>query len=199
MTAVVVSSELRAAVRRKFDAVASAPGDAYRFRVGGSLADDTGYPPDVLGRLPRTATEAFTGLAYLHPVLGLQSGERVLDLGCGAGVDSLIAAGAVGPAGAVVGVDLAAAMLARARRAAAEAVADHARFAVADAEALPFRDRAFDAVLVNGLLNLCPDKRAALAEIARVLQPGGRAVVAEIVVHGARVPAELRTPEDWFR
>lgn len=199
MNTLVASSDLQVAVRHKFNQVASAPADPYRFRVGVALARDTGYPPQVLDRLPRAAAAAFTGLGYLHPHLALRPGERVLDLGCGAGLDSLIAAVAVGDGGVVVGVDLAEAMIDRARRAAIDAAIANARFERAEAEALPFRGGALDAVLVNGLLNLCPDKSAVLREIRRVLRHGGRAVVAEIMAPPASSPSEVRTAEDWFR
>lgn len=199
MSTVVASSDLRAAVRDKFNQVASAPRQPYRFRVGPSLARDVGYPAEVLDRLPWLAAAAFTGLAYLHPHLALRPGERVLDLGCGAGLDSLIAAAAVGDTGVVVGVDLAEEMVERARRVAADAGVANARFERAEAEALPFGEGEFDAVLVNGLLNLCPDKSAVLGELQRVLRRGGRAIVAEITVPPESGPVPLHSVEDWFR
>lgn len=198
METLVASADLRAAVRGKFNQVAAAPAEPYRFRVGFGLARDSGYPAAELHRLPPLAAAAFTGLAYLHPHLALKPGERVLDLGCGAGLDSLIAASAVGEGGLVVGVDLAEEMVARARRTAGEAGIGNVRFERAEAEALPFGDE-FDAVLVNGLLNLCPDKSAVLREVRRVLRAGGRAVVAEIARPTETDAVPVRSVEDWFR
>lgn len=199
MNTLVASSDLRAAVRGRFNQVAAAPAEPYRFRVGPDLARESGYPAEDLDRLPPIAAAAFTGLAYLHPHLALEPGERVLDLGCGAGLDSLIAAAAVGNSGLVVGVDLAEEMVERARRAAADGGIGNVRFERAEAEALPFDEGEFDAALVNGLLNLCPDKSAVLQELWRVLRTGGRAVVAEITAPAESGPVPLRSVEDWFR
>jgi arsenite methyltransferase len=198
MTAIAPGT-LRHAVRAKFNDVAAAPAGRYRFRVGPALARDVGYPGPLLDALPASATESFTGLAFLHPRLGLEPGEAVLDLGCGAGLDAICAARAVAPGGRVLALDLADDMVAKARRNAEAAGVTNARFACAQAEDLPIRAGAVDAVLLNGILNLCPDKSAVVRELARVLRPAGRAIVAEITFSSAAPHAELRSADDWFR
>lgn len=199
MSASVAASEIRDAVRRMFNRVADAPADRYRFAVGAALARAVGYPEAVVVALPPAATETFTGLADLHPYLALRPGEHVLDLGCGAGLDTIVAARTVAPGGRVTGVDVAEAMIDRARGTAALLHVDNAAFERADADATPFPDAAFDVALVNGLFNLCPDKRAVARELFRVLRPGGRAVVAEITFTAPLPATEVRSVDDWFR
>jgi SAM-dependent methyltransferase len=195
----VSAEEIREAVRRTFDRVADTPGAGFRFGVGAALAREVGYADAVVGGVPAVVTESFTGLADLHPYLALRAGERVLDLGSGAGFDALLAARAVGPAGTVTGLDMADAMAAKARSAASLVGAANVRFERAEAEAMPFAAGAFDAALVNGIFNLCPDKPPVASELFRVLRPGGRAVVAEITFTDPRPPTEVLTIDDWFR
>jgi arsenite methyltransferase len=199
MIAGITAPEIKDAVQRMFDRVAWAPGDQYRFAVGPGLARQVGFPDEILRALPAAAWESFTGLAYLHPRLALRPGEQVLDLGAGAGLDSLVAGRGVLPGGRVTGLDLSEAMVARARALAASEGASHVRFERGEAEAMPFADATFDAALVNGCFNLCPDKAAVARELLRVLRPGGRALVAEITFIGPLPPLEVRSVDDWFR
>lgn len=190
--------EIREGVRQVFNRVAEAPRDRFRFGVGPGLAGAVGYPVAVLAGLPAVVTESFTGLAYLHPYLALQPGEQVLDLGSGAGLDATIAARAVAP-GHVIGLDGADAMVAKARRVATLLGVDNVAFEQGAAEAVPFEEGSFDAALVNGIFNLCPDKVPVARELFRVLRPRGRAVVAEITFVDLEPPAEVRSLDDWFR
>lgn len=199
MTRKVAPVEIREGVRATFTRVAETPRASFRFPVGATLARQVGYPEDVLASVPSSATECFTGLAYLHPYLDLQHGECVLDLGSGGGLDSVLAARAVAPNGFVKGLDLAAAMVARARALAVTLGLKNTDFTEGNAEAMPFPDRAFDAALVNGFFNLCPDKVAVAGELSRVLKPGGRAAIAEITFTDPLPPTEVRTIDDWFR
>ncbi len=195
----VGAAEIHEGVRRVFNRVAVTPTDTFRFGVGTALAREVGYPESVLASLPPVVTESFTGLAHLHPCLGLRPGEHVLDLGAGAGLDAIVASRAVSPGGTVTGLDLAEAMVAKARRVAALVGVENASFARGEAESMPFGDGTFDAALVNGIFNLCPDKTPAARELYRVLRPGGRAVVAEITFTDPLPPTEVRSIDDWFR
>ena len=199
MTRNVTPAEIREGVRVTFTRVAETPTASFRFPVGATLARHIGYPEDVLASVPPFATECFTGLAYLHPHLDLRPGEHVLDLGSGGGLDSVFAARTVTPNGSVKGLDLSAAMVARAQALAAALGLKNAEFIEGNAEAMPFPDGAFDAALVNGFFNLCPDKAAVAGELSRVLKPGGRAAVAEITFTDPLPPTEVRTIDDWFR
>src|SRR5688572_3404984 len=173
----VDQDDLRAAVRERYAQVATRPDERYAFRVGREFAEALGYPAELLDALPARATEAFTGVAT--PVLGadLKPGETVLDLGCGGGLDLALAARAVGPTGRAIGIDMADAMVERANATARALGYTWAEARVAYAEALPLADASVDCVVANGILNLSPYKSAVLAEIARVLKPGGRFVL----------------------
>ncbi len=195
----VTAAEIREGVRLTFNRVAETPTAAFRFLVGADLARQVGYREDVLAGLPPIASESFTGLAYLHTVLNLRRRERVLDLGSGGGLDAVLAARAVAPGGVVDGLDLAEAMIGRARRLAAAVGLRNVEFTQGDAEAMPFVAETFDAAMVNGFFNLCPDKRGVAGEVFRVLRRGGRAAVAEITFTEPLTCPETRTIDDWFR
>ncbi|MBA2451041.1 MAG: methyltransferase domain-containing protein [Chloroflexi bacterium] len=191
--------ELRAAVRGRYSAVASAPDGPYSFRVGRAFAEALGYPPALLEAMPPGATDAFTGVAT--PVLqaDLRPGEAVLDLGCGGGLDLIIAAEAVGQTGRAIGIDMAEPMVARAGANLRALRLEQAEAVVGVAETLPLPDAAVDCVVANGILNLAPDKSAVLAEVARVLHRGGRFILAETTLRHELPPGEVQGLEDWFR
>ena len=132
--------------------------------------------------MPDSAVESFAGVANLWQLGRLEAGERVLDLGSGAGTDSLIAAQMVGPQGRVTGIDMTPQMLAKARAAAAEMGSENAEFVEAEAERLPFPDGSFDVVISNGVIDLIPDKDAVFAQLFRVLTPGGRMQIADVTI-----------------
>ncbi|MDN5933042.1 MAG: methyltransferase domain-containing protein [Pseudonocardia sp.] len=188
---------LRAQVRDAYRAVADDPGGRYHFRTGRALAERLGYDPAVVDALPDRAVESFAGVANPFSLRRLAHGERVVDIGSGAGFDAVVAAGQVGPGGRVVGVDMTPAMLAKARTTATELGLGSVEFREGVAEDLPVEDGWADVVISNGVLNLCPDKRRVFTEIRRVLRAGGRVQFADIA-NGRPVPPEaLRDIDLW--
>jgi len=188
---------LRAQVRGKYREVAVDPGASFHFHTGRYLARRLGYHDDLVAALPDRAVESFAGVANpfsLHP---LAAGEKVVDIGSGAGFDSFIAAGQVGPGGQVVGVDMTGEMLAKSRETAAALGLAQVEFREGLAEALPVPDGWADVVISNGVINLCADKQTVFAEIHRVLRPGGRLQFADIA-NGQPVPeGALRDIDLW--
>lgn len=189
--------ELRCAIRAEYVEVATRPGQGFHFHVGRPLARKLGYRDEWLAGVPEASIESFAGTG--NPFLGGEPrpGERVVDVGSGAGIDSLIAARLVGARGRVIGVDMTGAMLEKARRAAREAGLENIEFREGYAEALPVEDASADLVISNGVLNLAPDKLAVLREMARVLAPGGRLQVGDIAVTRP-VPDEARREIDLW-
>lgn len=189
--AAVDREELRARISDKYRDVALNPELGFHFHTGAPLASMLGYPGDVVAALPSGTVESFagTGNPFLFGDLG--PGETVVDIGCGAGFDTLIAAGQVGPAGRVFSVDMTPEM-----RAKTVAGADAMGFSQVEvlegfAEDLPVADATADVVISNGVINLCPDKQAVFREMYRVLKPGGRIQVGDILVH-REVPQEAK-------
>ena len=178
--------ELDAALlRERVDALytefTSVPTDQLHFEVGRGLTEALGYSPDDLISVPGAALDAFAGVGHHIDLAGLGPGERVLDIGVGSGTDTIIAARHVGETGHVTGVDPTDAQAARTRLAAERAGLTNVSVRAGRAEELPVSDASVDVVISNGVLNLVPDKAAAFAEIARVLVPGGRIAISDIV------------------
>jgi arsenite methyltransferase len=174
--------ELRAAIRAEYAAVAREPERGFHFHTGYRLAAILGYPHEWIERVPRGAVLSMAGTGNPLGLGAVHPGERIVDCGSGAGVDALIAARLVGPEGRVIGVDMTPEMIAKARANAAETGLTNVEFREGTLEELPIDDRWADAVISNGVLNLVPDKAAALAEMYRVLRPGGRLQLADIVL-----------------
>lgn len=174
--------KLRDAIRAEYTQVATSPGQGFHFQTGRRLAGILGYEEQWLEGIPEESITSFAGTGNPFSLGVLNAGESVVDVGCGAGIDSLIAARMVGPTGCVVGVDMTLPMLARARESAAQGEFTNVRFHEGLAESLPVPDGWADVVISNGVLNLFPDKFAALQEMARVLKPGGRLQIGDILV-----------------
>jgi len=172
---------LKSEIKKTYASVSEEPEREFIFPTGRAWAEDLGYP-DELANVPDAAVESFAGVANPWQLGRVTSGERVLDLGSGAGVDSLIAAQMVAPEGRVTGIDMTSEMLAKARAAAAEMGATNVEFIDAEAEQLPFADATFDVVISNGVIDLIPDKDAVFAELFRVLVPGGRIQIADVTI-----------------
>jgi arsenite methyltransferase len=173
---------LRRAIQDEYALVAQEPEHGFHFLVGRPLAALLGYEEAWLEGVPEPTVASFAGTGNPFSVGRLQPGERVVDVGCGGGIDSLIAARMVGPSGHVIGVDMTPAMLEKARTSAAAASMTDVEFREGFGEALPVEDGWADLVISNGVLNLMPDKDAALREMARVLKSGGRLQIGDILV-----------------
>jgi SAM-dependent methyltransferase len=193
----VDAGALREQVREKYRKVALNPRQKFHFHTGRALAVRCGYEAAAVGALPERAVESFAGVANPFSQGRLQPGERVVDVGSGAGFDSFIAAGQVGPDGRVVGVDMTAEMLAKARASARALGLDQVEFREGLAEQLPVADGWADVVISNGVINLCADKKAVFAEIRRVLKPGGRLQFADIANGRPVPPGALRDIDLW--
>jgi SAM-dependent methyltransferase len=185
------------AVQRMYTDVALMPEREFHFPTGRRGCEFVGYPAEQLDRLPATAVESFAGVGYPFAAGVIRAGDTVLDIGSGSGTDALIAAGLVGPGGRVIGLDLTEAMRNKLRATAASVGAANLEVLAGNAEAIPLPDASVDVVSSNGVLNLVPDKPAAIREIARVLRPGGRLQLADIVVETSPSDACRAHPELW--
>jgi arsenite methyltransferase len=175
--------------------VAEQPTGTYHFEMGRGLAQRLGYPGELLDAIPGEALESFAGVGYFFDLTGLRPGERVLDLGSGSGTDSFAAVHLVGGAGRVVGVDFTPAQLDKARRL---APTPNVEFRKGRIEALPVaEDESFDCVISNGVINLSPHKARVFAEAARVLRPGGRLAIADIVTERPLTDAIVANADLW--
>ena len=171
---------LREAIQEEYDAVACEPERGFHFHTGRPLAEILGYRAEWLDGIPEGPIESFAGTGNPFRLGALASGEQIVDVGCGAGIDSLIAAKMVGPDGLVIGIDMTQSMLEKAQ-AGAKGLSN-VEFRIGFGEELPVPDGWADVVISNGVVNLMPDKHEALTEMARVLKPGGRIQIGDILV-----------------
>jgi SAM-dependent methyltransferase len=196
-TQILDRESLRDAIQEEYRLVALEPERGFHFHTGRPLARLLGYPDEWLIDLPESSIESFAGTGNPFSLGALKLGEKVLDMGSGAGFDSLIAARMVSPAGQVVGIDMTPAMIEKARSAAQEAAISNVEFRRGYAETLPVEDGWADVVISNGVLNLVPDKSTALQEMARVLKPGGRLQIGDILVQKAVPESAKRKIDLW--
>ena len=187
---------LKSEIKKTYACVSDEPGRDFIFPTGRAWAEDLDYPAE-LANVPDAAVESFAGVANPWLLGRLAPGERVLDLGSGAGTDSLVAAQMVGAAGRVTGVDMTPEMLAKARGAAAEMGVANVEFVEAEAERLPFADDSFDVAISNGVIDLIPDKDAVFGEIMRVLVPGGRIQIADVTIQNPVSDEGRRNIDLW--
>jgi SAM-dependent methyltransferase len=187
---------LKSEIRKTYASVSEEPERDFIFPTGRAWAEDLGYPPE-LANVPEGAVESFAGVANPFSLGRLDVDERVLDLGSGAGTDSLVAAQMVGAQGRVTGIDMTPQMLAKARAAAAELGVTNVEFVAGEAERLPFRDGSFDVVISNGVIDLIADKDAVFAELHRVLVPGGRLQIADVTIQNPVSEEGRRNIDLW--
>lgn len=195
--AAVDADELRCLISDKYTEVAKTPEQGFHFHTGKPLAMMLRYPEAIVDALPSGTVDSFAGTGNPLSMGNLNPGETVLDVGCGAGFDTLMAARQVGSAGRVIGVDMTPAMLEKAQAGALEAGLSNIDFREGLAEALPVENESVDVVISNGVINLCPDKMAAMREIHRVLKPGGRIQIADIIVY-KEVPEDAKADIDLW-
>lgn len=184
MTQVTVDVDLlRSEIEKTYTDVSTEPDKDFIFPTGRRWAEDLDYPQPELARVPDATVDSFAGVANPHSLGRIEAGTRVLDLGCGAGTDLLIAAQLVGASGRVIGVDMTPSMLERARASAQEMGLSNVELHESLIESLPLADGSVDVVISNGVIDLVPDKDAVFDEIDRVLTPGGRLQIADVVIH----------------
>lgn len=192
------AATLREGVWQAYSAIAAHPDRGSPFPTGRELALALEYPTELLDTLPAVAVEAFCGVSNVSVIAEIPAGARVLDLGCGAGLDTLIAARRAGRQGQVTGVDFSFAMLARAGSAVAEDGVANVSLLNAAAEALSLESASIDVVLVNGLFNLNPWREQIFTELARVVRPGGAVHASELVLRAPLPPTERAVAANWF-
>jgi arsenite methyltransferase len=187
---------LKREIKKTYAQLSQEPEKDFVFPTGRAWAEDLDYPPE-LTNVPNTAADSFAGVANPFTLGRLEDGERVVDLGCGAGTDSLVAAQMVGPNGHVTGIDMTPEMLAKARAAAIEAGATNVEFLEGEIERLPLANESVDVVISNGVIDLVPDKDAVFTEIFRVLRPGGRMQVADVTIQNPVSEEGRRNIDLW--
>jgi arsenite methyltransferase len=191
-------ARLRAEVQAMYARVAAEPAGDFHFHRGPEYATQRlGYDPSELAKLPGSVTASFAGIGNPHLVQPLETGATVLDMGCGAGTDLLLAAMHVGPTGRAIGVDMTESMLTRARAGARAAGLSNVDVRLGDATSLPIADATIDVLVSNGVFNLVPDKERALSEMVRVVAPGGRLQIADIVLGDELDEAARRDVDLW--
>jgi SAM-dependent methyltransferase len=187
---------LKQEIKKTYASLSQEPDKDFVFPTGRAWAEDLDYPPE-LANVPEAAAESFAGVANPFSLGRLEPGERVADLGCGAGTDTLVAAQMVGRDGSVTGIDMTPEMLAKARTAQGELGVTNVDFVEGEIERLPFEDGTVDVVISNGVIDLVPDKDAVFAEIFRVLKPGGRIQIADVTIQNPVSEAGRRDIDLW--
>jgi arsenite methyltransferase len=191
--------KIEAGIRNKFIKVADSPEGLFKYPTGRSGIEAQKYDPELVGVLPEEVISSYCGVGNPFSLGPINKGDVILDIGCGAGVDTILAAMMAGPTGKAVGIDIVPEMLQRAKSNGALSGLKNARFECTSGKILPFSDNEFDVVISNGVINLIPDKAALLKEVSRVLKPGGRLMLADQVAIGS-VQKDMKTRlANWFQ
>lgn len=191
--------KIQASIEKKFAQVAVSPEGQFKYPTGKNGLKQLNYEHDLIERLPDEVAASYCGVGNPFSLGEIHQGENVLDVGCGAGVDIFFASAQVGPTGKAVGVDLVPEMVSRAKMNQQLLNLDNVDFQVVSGENLPFPDDSFDVIISNGVINLIPDKQAALAEIARVLKPAGRVMIADQISKGTSERDLSARLANWFQ
>jgi arsenite methyltransferase len=188
---------IRASIKDRYGNLARSPQSEKGFPVGPESAKTLGYPAAEIDGLPTSVTESFAGVGNPFSLAELQAGETVLDLGCGAGMDAILAARRVGPTGKLIGVDFSPEMIGKATRNAVTRDVPNAEFRLGDLETLPLESGTVDVALSNGVFNLCLDKPKVLGEVFRVLRAGGRLCMADMILEDHVTPEKVQLMGSW--
>ncbi len=189
--------QIRASIKQRFADLARSADSEKSYPVGPKSAKTLGYSPDEIDGLPPSATESFAGVGNPFSLGELHAGQIVLDLGCGAGMDALLAARKIGPSGRVVGVDITEEMILKARNNAEATGLTNVEFQQGDVESLPLVDETVDVVISNGVFNLCLNKPKVVAEAFRVLRAGGRLLMADMMLEDHVTPGKVQLMGSW--
>lgn len=191
--------QINAGIREKYNKVAVTPKGHFKYPTGREGLKGLHYDEELIANLPGTVADSFCGVGNPFSLGRIDQGEKILDIGCGAGVDTILAAISVGAKGSATGVDIVPEMIARAENNLQVMDLGNVNFQKVTGEKLPFSDDTFDVVISNGVINLIPDKEAAMSEIIRVLKPGGRLMVADQIAAG-NVQKDLKARlANWFQ
>jgi SAM-dependent methyltransferase len=189
--------QIRASVLERFTQTAESPERERNFAIGPTSAKNLGYDTAEIDGLPASLTESFCGVGNPIGLRELEPGQVVLDLGSGAGMDSILAARRVGETGRAIGIDMTRAMIEKAQGNAGATATTNVDFRQGNLEELPVEDSSVDVVITNGVLNLCPEKPLVLAEAYRVLRPGGRLQMADVLLHADVTPEDVANKGEW--
>jgi len=191
--------KIKAGIREKYNKVAQSPDGQFKYPTGKKGLEALNFENALIEKLPDAVASSYCGVGNPFSLGKINPGEKILDIGCGAGVDTILAAIMAGPKGSVVGVDIVPEMIARAESNLQLMELDNVKFQKVSGEDLPFADDTFDVVISNGVINLIPDKEAAMSEIIRVLRPAGRLMVADQIAAGS-IQKDLKTRlANWFQ
>jgi arsenite methyltransferase len=189
--------QIKTDIKQRFATVAVSPQQENKFPVGSASAKRLGYDAAEIDAMPASVTESFAGVGNPLALGALRDGDTVLDLGSGAGLDSILAARMVGPNGRVIGVDFSAEMIEKAKRNTEVVGVKNAKFRQGEADALPVEDGSVAVAISNGVFNLCLDKPKVLAEVFRILRPGGRVQMADILLEDSVTPEDVACKGTW--
>jgi SAM-dependent methyltransferase len=193
------TQQLREKVKKIYSSVAESPSDKHSFPTGRKFAEDIGYPKDIIDKLPAVTVDSFAGVSNVSIYASIPQGVTVLDLGCGTGLDTLIAAQKTGDNGRVIGIDFSEAMINKAKDGAKQGGFNNISFHVTEAEILPFPDSSIDIALINGIFNLNPFREKIFLELSRIIRDGGYVYASELILKEPNMSSSVCSLDNWFK